>query len=97
MASGAGGIYPNALCGLNVLYSNRHRSMSTFASRSVSKISPSRSSSLSLPLNDSTYPFSQGLPGSIYSGAISRFPSQLLRAFAMNSGPLSDRMYSGRD
>ena len=31
-ASGAGGRYFNELCGLNVLYSSRHCSMSTWAS-----------------------------------------------------------------
>ena len=34
-ASGAGGRYPRALCGRNVLYSCRHRSIKTFASPSV--------------------------------------------------------------
>ena len=51
--SGAGGQYSRALCGLMVLYSTRHRSISTFASNSVSKISPFSNSSLSFPLNDS--------------------------------------------
>lgn len=34
IASGAGGRYPSALCGLIVLYSLRHCSITTVASRS---------------------------------------------------------------
>ena len=49
MASGAGGLYPRELCGLMVLYSLLQFSISTLASRSVVKIFPLRSSSLSFP------------------------------------------------
>jgi len=48
--SGAGGKYPRALCGRNVLYSLRHLSINTFASNNVSNISQFRSSSRNLPL-----------------------------------------------
>ena len=41
--------------------------MTTRASCGVWKISPFKSSSRSFPLKDSTYPFSQGEPGSIKS------------------------------
>lgn len=50
-----------------MLYCFLHRSVMIFASRSVSKISPFKSSSLSFPLSDSMYSFSQGLPGSMNS------------------------------
>ena len=49
----AAGRYPRLLWGRTVLYRTRHRSISTFASSSVSNTSPSSSSSDSLPLNDS--------------------------------------------
>jgi hypothetical protein len=45
----------------------RRRAVNTPASNNGSNISRFRNSSRSLPLNDSTYPFSHGLPGSIYS------------------------------
>jgi hypothetical protein len=51
--SGAGGLYPRALCGLTVLSLFLQFSINTFASRSVVKISPFKSSSLSLALKDS--------------------------------------------
>ena len=61
--------------------------MSIFASISVVNISRLRSSSLSFPLNDSIYPFSQGLPGSTKSVVTSRSFNHLRTAFAVNSGP----------
>ena len=64
---GAGGPQPRELCGRTVLYSCRHRSVRTFASNRVSKISRSRSSARSFPLKDSMNPFSHGLPGSMNS------------------------------
>jgi hypothetical protein len=47
--SGAGGRYPSELCGRNVLYSLRYRSINTFASNNVSNISQFKSSSRNLP------------------------------------------------
>ncbi len=67
--------------------------MSTLASVSVVNISRLSNSSLSFPLNDSIYPFSQGLPGSIKSVVTSRSFNHLRTAFEVNSGPLSERMY----
>ena len=52
-ASGAGGRLLSELCGRKWLYSQRQFSIKTFASASVSKISPFKSSSRSLPLKDS--------------------------------------------
>lgn len=43
-------------------------------------------------LNDSQWPFSHGLPGSMYSGLVPRPASHLRNLLAMNSGPLSERM-----
>jgi len=43
----------------------RQSSMSTFASRRVSKASTERTSSRTFPPKDSTYGFSQGEPGSM--------------------------------
>jgi len=40
-------------------------------------------------------PFSQGFPGSIYSVDTPTWLSQFLTALAVNSAPLSDRMYLG--
>ena len=54
-----------------------------------------RNSSLSFPLNDSTYPFSQGLPGSMNMAFTPRFDNHPLTALEVNSGPLSERMCSG--
>ena len=63
------------------MYSLRHLSANTFASHSVSKTS--------------TYPFSQGLPGSMYNVFTPTALSQSLTVSAVNSDPLSDRTYSG--
>jgi hypothetical protein len=41
------------------------------------------------------YPFSHGLPGSMYSVVTPTRPSHPLTALAVNSGPLSDRMCPG--
>jgi hypothetical protein len=53
-----GAWYPKALWGRTCLYSRRHRSINTFASSTVSKISRFKHSSQNFPLNDSSYPFS---------------------------------------
>jgi len=53
--SSTGAWYPRGLCGLSVLYSFRQRSISTLASKNVSKISLSSNSSHNIPLNDSLY------------------------------------------
>ncbi len=55
----------------------RHRSdlHTVLESQRPQKISRFNSSSLSLLLNDSTYPFSQGLPGSMNSGFTSNLMS----------------------
>ena len=85
IVSGAGGLYPKELCGRTVLYSIRQRSINTFASRSVSNTSRLSSSSRNLPLKLSMYPFSQGLPGSMYSVWMPTLPSQSRTAAAVNS------------
>ena len=54
-----------------------------------------RNSSLNRLLNDSAKPFCHGEPGSIYAIVTLLFWHQLLRAWAMNSGPLSLRMNAG--
>ena len=77
------------------MYSWRHSSVSACTSQRVSKTSPSRSSSFSLPLNLSTYPFSQGLPGLMKRVAALTPWSHKRTAPAVNSGPLSDRRCSG--
>ena len=77
------------------MYSLLHCSINTFASVNVVNISRFSSSSLSFPLNDSIYPFSQGLPGSINSVFTPKRFNHLLTALAVNSGPLSDLMCSG--
>ena len=59
------------------------------------KISHDSSSSRNLPLKLSTYPFSQGLPGSIYAVLAPTPVIQPFTAIAANSGPLSDRMCTG--
>ena len=52
--------------------------------------------SLSFPLKDSLYPFSQGLPGSINKGPTLRLSNYFRIAFDVNSRPLSERICSGR-
>ena len=95
MASGAGGRWPRALWGRWWLYSWRHCSVRTCTSQRVSKSSRSKSSSLSLPLKLSTYPFSQGLPG-VMKRVVAPTPwSHNRTALAVNSGPLSERRCSG--
>ena len=54
-----------------------------------------KSSSRSLPLNDSRYPFSQGLPGSMYSVFTPRSSSHLRTVLEVNSEPLSERIEAG--
>ena len=95
MVWGAGGRFFLELWGRMGLYSLLQRSVSTCASNSVSNTSRSSNSSLSFPLNDSMYPFSQGLPGSMYRVATPSSCNQSLTALAVNSGPLSERMYWG--
>lgn len=60
----------------------------------MSNISLFNNSALILLLNDSTYPFSHGLPDVIYVVVPSR-PKNSHTLFAMNLLPLSERMYSG--
>jgi hypothetical protein len=48
-----------------------------------------------LPLNDSIYPFPQGLPGSINKVFTPSRVSHFLIVLAVNSGPLSERIYPG--
>ena len=67
--------------------------MSIFASVSVVNISRSRSSSLSFPLKDSIYPFSQGLPGSINSALTPRSFNHLRNAFAKRSHQTDDQKF----
>jgi hypothetical protein len=43
------------------------------------EISPFKHSSRSFPLNDSQYPFSQGLPGSMYNGRVPRMKPEFLQ------------------
>jgi len=59
------------------LYSRHRRSTSTFASSNVSNTSLLNTSSRNFPLNDSIYPFSHGLPGSMYSVCTASCSSQL--------------------
>lgn len=69
-----------------------HRSITVCASSNVSKISPFNSSSLSFPLNDSIYPFSHGLPVSIFGVFTPSLASHSRTVAAVNSGPVSDRV-----
>ncbi len=78
-----------------VLYCLRHRSMIIRASSTVKNTSPFSNSSHSFPLNDSTSPFSQRLPGSINNGLSCNCLYHARKAWAINSGPLSDRKYAG--
>ena len=72
-----------------------HHLISIRASVRVLNTSLFRSSSLNFPLNDSTYPFSQGLPGSMNMAFTPRLDNHPLTALEVNSGPLSERMCSG--
>ncbi len=72
----------------------RHSSMSVFASVSVVNIPRLSSSSFGFPLNDSMYPFSQGLLDSMESLVTLRPFNHLRTAFVVNSGSLSERIYS---
>ena len=83
MASGAGGLYPRALCGRTWLYSLRHCSINIFASVNVMNISRLSNSSVSFPLNDSIYPFSHGLLGSMNNVFTLSWLSQFLTALAV--------------
>ena len=69
--------------------------MRTWASSRVSKRPRLRHSSRSVPLKDSTEPFSQGLPGSMKRVVTPARVRQSRTAVAVNSGPLSDRRYAG--
>ena len=73
-----------------MLYCRRQRSIKIFASVNVSKILRSSSSSRNFPLNDSTYPFSQGLPGSMNNVSTWRAASHCRINVAVNSGALSE-------
>ena len=77
------------------MYSWRHCSVRTCTPQRVSKSSWFKSSSLSLPLKLSTYPFSQGLPGVMKRVVAPRGGSHNRTALAVNSGPLSERRCSG--
>ena len=55
------------------------------------KISPFRNSSRNFPFNDSTYPFSHGLPGSMNKVFTPTRSSQFRTNRAVNSDPLSER------
>jgi hypothetical protein len=77
------------------LYSCRHLAQRNPASASVVKISLDNSSSRNLKLKLSTIPFCHGAPGSMYSVLV---PLSLHYSFitsAMNSLPLSLRIFSG--
>ena len=76
-----------ALGGLTILHCFRHRSTNTCTSSSVSSISTFKDSSRSLPLNDSRYPFSRRLPGSMYSVFTPRPSSHCRTVLAVNSEP----------
>src|SRR5919199_999607 len=69
--------------------------MTTLASARQENCSTSSSSSRTRPLNDSTYGFCQGAPGSMNadSAAVKRHQSR--SALAVNSGPLSQRTCAG--
>src|SRR5262249_8699279 len=86
---------PRALRGRPALPPRRYPSSSTAASLRLANTSRASSSSRSRPLNDSTYAFSQGLPGSMYSVATPDRASQARTAAATNSGPLSLRKCAG--
>jgi hypothetical protein len=58
-------VYIPVSCAVEYDYIFLQFSTKTLASSKVVKISPFNSSSLSFPLNDSLYPFSQGEPGSM--------------------------------
>src|SRR3712207_3050557 len=73
----------------------RQRSISTSASSSEWKTSRSSSSSRSRVLNDSTYPFSHGLPGVMYAVLAPTAVIQPRTVLATNSGPPSERMWAG--
>ena len=73
----------------------RQFSMSILVSSRVVKTSLLISSSHSLPLKDSTYPFSQGLPSSMNRVVTPNRFSHSRITLAVNSGPLPDRRYSG--
>ena len=77
------------------MQSLHHCSINTSASVSVVNISRLSNLSLILPLNDSIYPFSRGLPGSIYTVSTPILHSHFPTVLAVNSGPLSERTYSG--
>jgi hypothetical protein len=94
-ASGAGGLFPRVLCGRLRLYCCLHRSTRTCASCRGQKISRFSSSSRSLPLKLSMFPFSQGLPGSMNSVRAPNCPSQRRILWHVKPGPLSERMCSG--
>ena len=58
------------------------------------KISPFKHSS-AVSVEALAIPVSQGFPGSMYSVPVLNLASRSLSSFATNSGPLSERIYSG--
>src|SRR4029077_10118064 len=70
-------------------------SISTFASVRDRNHSRLRHSSRNLPLKLSVAPFCQGLPGSINAVAMPWSTIHFSKARETNSGPLSERKYSG--
>ena len=96
LAPGSRGVRPwRAECGLRVLYSQRQRSAKACASVTVVNSLALGISSLNQPLNDSAKPFCHGDPGSMYAVLMPLLTVQRLRAWAMNSGPLSLRINAG--
>jgi hypothetical protein len=77
------------------LYSRRHSLASTRASRRLPNASALSSASRTLLLNDSAHPFSHGAPGSMYKVSRAAAAIHDRIAWAMNSGPLSDRTCAG--
>jgi hypothetical protein len=93
--SGAGGVHRRAECGRRALEWRRQPLIGIWASRSEQKISPLSGSSRSFELKLSTWPVSQGEPGSMQAVLEPTAAIQLRTAWATNSGPLSERMCSG--
>jgi hypothetical protein len=77
------------------LYSQRHCSITIFASRRFANHSRSRHSERNVPLRLSELPFCHGLPGSIVTISLWFISAQIRSARAMNSGPLSLRNTAG--
>jgi len=93
--SGAGGLQPREACGRTVSQCRRQLSRMISASRGLWKISPSSSASRSRALKLSTHPFSQGGPDAMKAVFEPTALIQSRTAWAMISGPLSERMWLG--